>query len=197
MKLRHIFPFAFVALLFIGCGSNELSLKQKTEKFIKDSVLTSFNDPKSFELVSIKNDSVSNHLFILQKKGDYLDQLKSQNSKLSLNRLQMISDKMESTGTALDKQILDGGKSIDSNINKTISIINESIERCDKQLLIPDSLHHINVEISYRAKNKMGALALDNMLLSYYPKTNNFEIVRLQDKQSIFLTQTFKLLQWT
>ena len=183
MKLRHIFPFAFVALLFIGCGSNELSLKQKTEKFIKDSVLTSFNDPKSFELVSIKNDSVSNHLFILQNKGDYLDQLKSQNSKLSLNRLQMISDKMESTGTALDKQILDGGKSIDSNINKTISIINESIERCDKQLLIPDSLHHINVEIRYRAKNKMGALALDNMLLSYYPKTNNFEIVRLQDKQ--------------
>ncbi len=73
IKLRHIFPFAFAALLFIGCGSNELSLKGKTEKFIKDSVLTSFNDPKSFELVSIKNDSVSNHLFVMQKKGDYLD----------------------------------------------------------------------------------------------------------------------------
>ncbi len=40
---------------------------------------------------------------------------------MSLNRLQMISDKIESTGTALDIQILDGGKSIDSNINKTIS----------------------------------------------------------------------------
>ena len=183
MKLRNIFPFSFAVLLFIGCGSIGLSLKEKTEKFIKDSVLTSFNDPKSFDLVSIKNDSVSNNLFIMQKKGDYLDQLKSQNSKLSLNRLQMISDKMESTGTALDKQILDGGKSIDSNINKTISLINESIDRCDKQLLIPDSLHHINIKVSYRAKNKMGALVLDNMILFFYPKTNNFEIIRIQDKQ--------------
>lgn len=182
MKSRNILLFAFAASLFVGC-KNESSLKDKAEKFVKDSVLTTFNDPKSFELVSIKTDSVSNHLFILHEKGDLLDELKTENSKLSSNRLEMISDKMESTGTALDKQILDSGKLIDSDINKTISLINKSIEFCDKHLLIPDSLHHINVEVNYRAKNKLGALILDNMLLYYHPKSKSFEVVRLQEKQ--------------
>ena len=66
MKLKHILVFAFAAILFASCSSNEPSLKDKTEKFIKDSVLTSFNDPKSFEFVSMKSDSVSNHLVVMQ-----------------------------------------------------------------------------------------------------------------------------------
>lgn len=182
MTLRHFLLFAVAVFLFVRC-SNEATLNERAEKFVKDSVLPSFNDPKSFEFVSIKPDSVSNHLYILQKKGEYLDELKIQNNKLKSNRLQMISDKMESTGTSVDKQILDAGQLIDSNIHKTISLINESIDRCDKQLLIPDSLHHINIEVSYRAKNKMGALVLDNMLLFYHPENKSLEVVRLQDKQ--------------
>ena len=140
MKLRHILVFAFAASLFISC-KNESSLKDKAEKFVKDSVLTSFNDPKSFELVSITIDTF--------KTKDAL--------KNTQDFLKYASDKEDSA-----KQL----KKIDS-----LKLLNQN-----------DILNY-QFTISYRAKNKMGALTLDNMLLFYHPENKSFEIIRLQDKQ--------------
>ena len=139
MKLRHILVFAFAASFFIGC-KNEPSLKDKAEKFVKDSVLTSFNDPKSFELVSITIDTF--------KTKDAL--------KNTLDFLKYASDKEDSA-----KQL----KKIDS-----LKLVNQN-----------DILNY-QFTISYRAKNKMGALILDNMLLYYYQDQNKFEVIKLQDK---------------
>lgn len=140
MKLRHILLFAFSASLFIGC-KNETSLKDKAEKFVKDSVLISFNDPKSFELVSTTIDTF--------KTKDAL--------KNTQDFLKYASDKEDSA-----KQL----KKIDS-----------------LKLLNQDAIINYQFTISYRAKNKMGALTLDNMLLFYHPENKSFEVIRLQDKQ--------------
>ena len=140
MKLRHILLFAFSASLFIGC-KNETSLKDKAEKFVKDSVVTSFNDPKSFELVSTTIDTF--------KTKDAL--------KNTQDFLKYASDKEDSA-----KQL----KKIDS-----------------LKLLNQDAIINYQFTISYRAKNKMGALMLDNMLLFYHPENKSFEVIRLQDKQ--------------
>ena len=140
MKLRHILLFAFSASLFIGC-KNETSLKDKAEKFVKDSILISFNDPKSFELVSTTIDTF--------KTKDAL--------KNTQDFLKYASDKEDSA-----KQL----KKIDS-----------------LKLLNQDAIINYQFTISYRAKNKMGALTLDNMLLFYHPENKSFEVIRLQDKQ--------------
>ncbi len=140
MKSRHILLFAFIACLFGGC-KNEASLKDKAEKFVKDSVLISFNDPKSFELVSTTIDTF--------KTKDAL--------KNTQDFLKYASDKEDSA-----KQF----KKIDS-----------------LKLLNQDAIINYQFTISYRAKNKMGALMLDNMLLFYHPENMSFELVRLQDKQ--------------
>ena len=108
---------------------------------MKDSVLTSFNDPKSFELVSITIDTF--------KTKDAL--------KNTLDFLKYASDKEDSA-----KQL----KKIDS-----LKLVNQN-----------DILNY-QFTISYRAKNKMGALTLDNMLLFYHPENKSFEVIRLQDKQ--------------
>ena len=140
MKLRHILVIVIAASLSIGC-KNEPSLKDKAEKFVKDSVLTSFNDPKSFELVSITIDTF--------KTKDAL--------KNTRDFLKYASDKEDSV-----KQL----KKIDS-----------------LKLLNQDDILNYQFTISYRAKNEMGALILDNMLLFYHPENKNFEVIRLQDKQ--------------
>ena len=140
MKLRHILVIVIAASLSIGC-KNEPSLKDKAEKFVKDSVLTSFNDPKSFELVSITIDTF--------KTKDAL--------KNTQDFLKYASDKEDSV-----KQL----KKIDS-----------------LKLLNQDDILNYQFTISYRAKNEMGALILDNMLLFYHPENKSFEVIRLQDKQ--------------
>ena len=140
MKSKDIFLFSFAAYLFVGC-KNETSLKDKAEKFVRDSVVTSFNDPKSFELVSTTIDTF--------KTKDAL--------KNTQDFLKYASDKVDSA-----KQL----KKIDS-----------------LKLLNQDAMINYELTISYRAKNKMGALMLDNMLLFYHPENNRFEVVRLQEKQ--------------
>ena len=54
----------------------------------------------------------------------------------------------------------------------------DSLKSLNQDLII-----NLEFNIKYRAKNKMGALMLDNMLLYYHPENKSFEVVRLQDKQ--------------
>ena len=138
MKSKHFLLFA--VSVFVGC-TNEASLKDKAEKFVKDSVLTSFNDPKSFKFVSITIDTF--------KIKDAL--------KNTQDFLKYVSNKEDST-----KEL----KKIDS-----LKMLNQN------------DLLNYQLTISYRAKNKMGALILDNMLLFYHPESKNFEVIKLQDKQ--------------
>ncbi len=138
MKSSRLLPFAFAVFLFIGCSSNEPSLKDKAEKFVKDSVFTSFNDPKSFEFVSINIDTFK------------------------------IKDALKNTQDFL-KYANDSAKEL-----KKI----DSLKSLNQDLII-----NLEFNIKYRAKNKMGALMLDNMLLYYHPENKSFEVVRLQDKQ--------------
>ena len=140
MKSRHILLTAFTISSFIGC-KNELSLKDKAEKFVKDSVVASFNDPKSFELVSTMIDTF--------KVKDAL--------KNTQDFLQYITSKKDSA----------------KSLNKIDSL----------KLLNQNNIINYQFTINYRAKNKMGALLLDNMLLFYHPENSSFEIVRLQEKQ--------------
>jgi len=140
MKSRHILLLAFASYLFVGC-KNETSLKDKAEKFVKDSVLISFNDPKSFELVSTTIDT-------FQTK----DALKN-----TQDFLKYASDKEDSANQL---------KKIDS-----------------LKLLNQDAIINYQFTIGYRAKNQMGALVLDNMLLFYHPETKRFKVIKLQDKE--------------
>ena len=58
--------------------------------------------------------------------------------------------------------------------------INEEIARSDKLLLLPDSLHHIKFEVSYRGKNKMGPIILNKNNLFYFPAENKIQQVNYE-----------------
>ncbi len=118
---------------------HEPTLKEKVEKFVTDSLLTNFNDPKSFEFVSTNIDT-----FTIK------DAVKNQQ-----DFLKYASDEMDST----------------NNLRKTDSL----------KKLNQDEIINLQISIQYRAKNKMNATILDNMLIFYVPKTNQFELIKIQD----------------
>jgi len=156
MELRHILSIAFAAFSFIGCSNNEPSLKDKAEKFVKDSILTNFNDPKSFEFVSFKIDTIT---------GKSMDDNYREFHKINFS--DTLKESFKDTTSFLRR---------DYESNKT------ALEHLDKFPTKSDSIINVNIAINYRAKNKMGALMLDNMLLFYHPETKAFEVIRLQDK---------------
>ena len=111
MKSRHILLFAFAAYFFVGC-KNETPLKDKAEKFVKDSVLISLNDPKSFELVSTTidtfktKDALKNTQDFLQYASDKEDsakQLKKIDSLKLLNQDSIINYQFTISYRVFDK----------------------------------------------------------------------------------------------
>lgn len=133
------------------------------------------DDPSSYQFLSIDQpDSVSNHSVVLKEQANYLERLQAENDKLVANNLHRISESLDESGTKLDKEISRGRDQIDSLIKINIAALNEKNEKCSKELLEPDSLNHLNIRVNFRGKNKLGALVLNKMPLSYYPSGNRF-----------------------
>jgi hypothetical protein len=122
--------------VFASCAS-KVSLEDKAKKYVTDSVLSSFNDPKSFEFVSSVVDTFR-----------VVDEIKNVNDLLKYKQ--------------------DSAKSYREL---------DSLAKIDKNKII-----NYQITITYRAKNAMGALMLDKMLLFYYPESNRFQVYRLQEK---------------
>ncbi len=167
-----------VSVLFSSCAPSS-SIEDKAKKYVTDSVLSNFNDPKSFEFVSVNADTVSSH---------DLSNIKLQEFETDLNRQQRkkkeILENIESDKKlGLGQTMIDADLRIDSLTTAIISSLEKDINSHKAILNKPDLLHHIEINIKYRAKNAMGALMLDNMLLFYYPEINRFEVSSLQDKK--------------
>lgn len=169
MKIKTIISVLFLTVSFIACDKN--NLKDKTEKYVKDSLMDKFNDPKSFEFVSIKFDTIYSHSMIKSEIEKIKEEMKNQEAKNQFNKIEM---------STADKDDIPAYKKIDSLGNYTISILKKSLIDTESKLFDKDSIHHINININYRAKNRLGALTLDNMFLIYHPFKDSFEVISLQ-----------------
>jgi hypothetical protein len=169
MKLIAIIS---LALLIWSCGGtikNTNSLTDQTNQYIKDSLLPSFNDPKSYELVGMTFDSVTNHRDAQFQIDKLNSDLEIKKLKLEQQKLDERTDKLESTGTAGDKKILASDSNIQRLTSLQMSLINGEINEYKKTLAATDSISHVLIHVKYRGKNKMGALVLNDMTLRYDP----------------------------
>ncbi len=170
----------FIPALIIFASCSSPNMESRIQNYMKDSIVVNFNDPGSYEFVSIdKPDTVSNYFFLYSEKLKHLEVLQVKTAEKGTNDIEKINDDLQKTGSDLDKQISDNHKKVDSLIGLTINIENNAIEKIDNELKQPDFVHHLNYNVKYRGKNKMGALILDDITLSYYPKEN--KIVPVKD----------------
>lgn len=150
--------------MFCSC-KNEPTIQAKTEKYIKDSLLSNFNDPQSFQLVSVDTHSITSHM---SAKYDI---------KSTMSDIDKIKSKIESNKTIFanpDKADLASLKSLDSSNKEVLAIFDKRLKESNAQLLAADTVDHVNITVKYRAKNKMGALILDEMVLMYFPFNKTF-----------------------
>jgi hypothetical protein len=155
--MKSIFTL-FVTVLLISCSSEkDDSLNKRFENYMKDSVVAlSFNDPGSYEFVSIDIDSVTNHEYARKNMKEDSTKLADLNQKIILDSL-------------------DGYTDIRSNYTGSLHIYQSNIDRYRKDLSEADYVYKVNALISYRANNKLGAKILDQTMLSYFPPTNKIK----------------------
>lgn len=159
------------SIIIVSC-SPKTDLKEATEDFIKDSIIIKFNDPKSFELVNVKFDTIKMHSMIESEIESLTDDLKIKSNELEFNKKEMEYSDIDN---------INSYKEIDSLTKLTIKLLNESIKDSKIKLTKPDAIDHINTHVAYRAKNRFGALILDEMLLIYFPIEKKFKLIRLQE----------------
>ena len=158
-----------IICIISSCSSSPKGLESRVQSFMKDSVVTSFNDPKSYEWVSMnKPDSIFIHAVAKEALDKDSSDIKSENRKFEI-------DKLEFTNAPEDADYV---KKITEAHNHILLILNESMTRHQGYLSRPDSLININIVVNCRAKNAMGALILNTINLQLNPKDNVLKVVQ-------------------
>lgn len=142
--------YLIMAAVLVACQSAP-SFEDRVKSYMKDSVVTSFNDPKSYEYVSMSADSTFSH----QQAKDRLEELQhhidKENSSYNLNKIELGNEP--------------GFAKITTSHDELINAYNSSVTRYKGYLSRPDSLLHVDIEVRCRAKNAMGALILNTVKL--------------------------------
>jgi hypothetical protein len=150
--------FTIIAcFLIIGCGSKSNSLESRFKNYMKDSVVSqSFNDPESYEFVSLKMDTITNHKF---------------------ERLSLLDDSLKILNIVrkIELDSLDGVTDARSLRSTSLNILETNILRHEKELSNPDYIYKVEGTISFRAKNKLGAKIINQTKLSYFPSRDKIE----------------------
>jgi hypothetical protein len=132
--MKYLLTVMLFSALF-ACN-NDPNVEAMTKAYMKDSIVSTFNDPHSYEFVSMKVDTLM--------AGEYASRLQE-----GLNS--------EDTSSL--------GKEFFERDNRKIAALKSNPN-------YKDSILHLNINVKYRGKNKMGALILDNVNLVYLPKEN-------------------------
>lgn len=145
-----------VTLGLLSCSGNSSSVEGKIKQYFKDSVTPRLDDPSSLELVSVgKPDTVTDHTLVQMRLDFENENYKSAKSLLEIN----LSDSTE--GSLMHDVYLRDKHSVDS-----LKVIISGIE---KEMTEPDHVIGYESKVAFRAKNKMGALVLNNITIGYYP----------------------------
>jgi|SRR6478752_981206 len=140
--MKYLLTAAFISSLFYCSSHSEPDIKERAKQYMRDSIVPRFNDPSSYEFVSLNVDTFTG--------SDYLNNIQ----RLYINT---------------DTSVLLSGK------------YEEKKKEIAQLSSIPgysDSILHLNIDIEYRGKNKLGALVLNKTELRYLPKEDKIIAVR-------------------
>jgi hypothetical protein len=153
IHMRKSIAILTLAIIAFSC-SQKKTLESRVQAYIKDTVLQNFNDPSSYQFVSMSIDTMSEketYEFGLKWREDYLkDKQRRMDSALAVK--DDIMANVLRDGIASDQKELD---SLKANPVK-------------------DRLWYL-INVKCRAKNKMGALILNNMKFKYYPDVDKMQ----------------------
>ena len=127
---------------------------------MKDSVVVDFNDPKSYEYVSMSFDTLRGKNFHSLNVDIYTSDITS----IYKNQTKTITENPDFSSSEIETILKPGDILIEEFKRQRDSIRRNPIK--------PDSILQININVKCRVKNKMGALILDEIRLLYFPSTN-------------------------
>lgn len=140
--MKYLVTVIIISLLLYCTSNKQPDIEARAKQFMQDSVVPLFNDPASYQFVSLKVDTFTG--------SDYLK---------NLHRLYIDTD----TSILLAGQYQEKK----SEIAKLSSVPGYA-----------DSVLHLNIEIEYRGKNKLGGLVLDRAELRYLPNADKIITVQ-------------------
>lgn len=178
IKTRQLLTAVLILLIYSSCDNNP-SLKNKAERFIKDSLLTSIIDRNTFSIATIRLDSIFQNTILRAEKLRYSEEL--EDYQIRRHNVQLAFETLENQSLKNQeayKLKLEEYKLTESYLNENIAHLIKAIDSLNKQLLLQDSLHHIDASITYNVKSKPGESIFDSTLLSFYPKTGRFQKLR-------------------
>jgi hypothetical protein len=155
--MRKSIAILTLAIVAFSC-SQKKTLESRVKQYMKDTVVANFNDPSSYQFVSMAIDTMSekkSYEIELQWKGEYLE-----NDKHRLDSV--LKEKDDIMAGILRDRIAADQKELDSLKANPIK---------DRQWYL--------INVKCRAKNKMGALILNNMKFKYYP-----DIDKMQEEET-------------
>lgn len=147
--------------LFAACNTATPSLESKVKDYMKDSVVSKLDDPKSYEWASMTVDTVMRRKFSMEKVEKATNDLKTYQLKLKIQQANTNSDISNGSSNGL----IEADRNIEKSLSQLISIDSEIISTHSKFITSPDTLLYHEINVKFRAKNKMGALILDNLKL--------------------------------
>ena len=157
--MKKIIFILFIYFSFISCSNKYGPLESKLKKQVEEKIVPNLDNPKSFELVSIKTtDTIMYHYYIKQLKKISEDNIKESNIEL----VEILKDSVYSSDLI---------KAIKESINSS----QENLKGIDSLLALPDRVININLEVKMRAKNKLNALVLQTLKFTYNPKDKSFD----------------------
>ena len=155
-KLFYPVLVLFTTLALFSCSGNADSVEGKIKQYVNDSIVPKLDDPSSFQLVSIGTpDTITNRSFLQLRLGFENKNYESLQNLLQMNARDSVA------GALMRDEYLKSKHDADS--------IKAGIEDIKKQIAAPVQIFGYESKVTFRAKNKMGALVLNNMNVSYHP----------------------------
>lgn len=150
-----------LGVVIISCSSKQ-NLQSRVQQYMKDTVVANFNDPASYQFVSMDVDTI--------KGSDYdrelMDQYTSELDKTK-DQLRQLDFETDTTDQYIVREPL----------TKLVKLRSESIDLVKSHPTKADSIVRYDINVKCRGKNKMGALILNNVKLQYQPSIDKISEV--------------------
>jgi hypothetical protein len=168
MKFKIVFP---LALLVIGCSTPDQKLIKEVESFL----ISSLNDPKSYDRISFNiKDTTTNLEFKIKsvesdkEHAEFLLNLELPTLQQEIELYKLTKDEYDLKNVKKDQAEVD-------SLRKVISVNNLKLEEL-KKTIEDGSIKFIYFHAQFRAKNGFGALIVNEKDIVYDYDTKEIQV---------------------
>jgi hypothetical protein len=169
-SLQFTASLILISISLFSCSSQNSEIGNIANKYLKDSIIPRMNDPKSFELISMKYDSTYDHAYYSKELEIDSKELKTSES-IDHSTVSLDTNSNETDILAQYRKSKDELRN-EYNI-KRVKELYDSIAAYKSTLNKPDSLRTVIVTVEFRGKNAFGGLVINTVKLEYNRPANS------------------------